>query len=76
MINLKVLAEINAERMARGEAVITVAEMEARIERNKAMTAARNARHEEKMLTDVVYRNQINAAGKAGEAFGKAFKKA
>lgn len=76
MVNLKALAEINAERTLRGEAVITVAEMEARLERNRVMAEAAKERHKDRMLNDELYRNAINAAGKAGEAFGKSLRKA
>jgi UDP:flavonoid glycosyltransferase YjiC (YdhE family) len=73
MVNLKALAEINAERLTRGEAEITVAEMTARLERNRAMAEAAKARHENRMVTDPQYRAKIEAAGKAGAAFGKSF---
>ncbi len=75
MLNLKALAEINAERVARGEAIITVAEMTARLERNRAMAAAAKVRHSILMATDPQYRAQINAAGSAGAAFGKSLRK-
>jgi len=68
-LNLTILAEINAERAARGEPELTVAEMTARLARNAAMKVAADARHEARLASDATYRAKWEAAGKAGAAF-------